>query len=346
MPQLELQAQLMSFADRMAVTLSGVWEPVEFGDTTPELRSMAHSLWLYPSVAPSGIATAPDSEAGLLDMVVMVTLLRMTIEDYWVPQVFGEQAPGAIAAYQTLEADIWGVANEALTPQQAQELHALIQRWRAANPDQHNVTYYRFSAFARKGRRSSFPDEGQPGGLLAKVSEVTRAADETLLLTERALYKADRMPIFAAAQAKQMFYDLMRTREFKQIMFDTGELPELGERFAVLAETLPLTIATEREAAIRQFMQEFAAERATTIEQIALETSRERREAIEQIFAQLAGEREDLSPQLIEVLDRAFWLVMLLLVIANVGVVRAVLTYRYLALRLFGAEGRENPKRA
>jgi hypothetical protein len=240
MPQLELQAQLMSFADRMAVTLSGVWEPVEFGDTTPELRSMAHSLWFYPSVAASGIATAPDSEAGLLDMVVMVTLLRMTIEDYWVPQVFGEQAPGAIAAYQTLEADIWGVANEALTPQQAQELHALIQRWRAANPDQHNVTYYRFSAFARKGRRSSFPDEGQPGGLLAKVSEVTRAADETLLLTERALYKADRMPIFAAAQAKQMFYDLMRTREFKQIMFDTGELPELGERFAVLAETLPL----------------------------------------------------------------------------------------------------------
>jgi len=113
MPQLELQAQLMSFADRMAVTLSGVWEPVEFGDTTPELRSTPHSLWLYPSVAPSGIATAPDSEAGLLDMVVMVTLLRMTIEDYWVLQVFGEQAPGAMAAYQTLEADIWGVANEA-----------------------------------------------------------------------------------------------------------------------------------------------------------------------------------------------------------------------------------------
>jgi uncharacterized membrane protein YraQ (UPF0718 family) len=44
-------------------------------------------------------------------------------------------------------------------------------------------------------------------------------------------------------------------------------------------------------------------------------------------------------------LDRAFWLVMLLLVIANVGVVRAVLTNRYLALRLFGVEGRENPKR-
>jgi hypothetical protein len=142
-----------------------------------------------------------------------------------------------------------------------------------------------------------------------------------------------------------MFYDLMRASEIKQVMFDAGELPELGERFAVLAETLPLTIATEREAAIRQFMQEFAAERATTIEQIALETSRERREAIEQIFAQLAGEREDLSPQLIEVLDRAFWLVMLLLVIANVGVVRAVLTNRYLALRLFGVEGRENPKR-
>ena len=148
------------------------------------------------------------------------------------------------------------------------------------------------------------------------------------------------MPIFATAQAKQVMYDMLRTAEFKQVISGTGGLSELGERYAVLADTLPHTIATEREAAIRQFMQEFGAERAAAIEQIALETSKERQEAIEQIFDELTEEREDLSPQLMQVLDRAFWLVLLLLLIAQVGVVVAVLTYRYLALKLFGPEGR------
>ena len=64
MTQLELQAQLMSFADRFLITLAGVWDPVEFGDTTPELRSLAHARWLYPSVAASGIAAAPDPKLG------------------------------------------------------------------------------------------------------------------------------------------------------------------------------------------------------------------------------------------------------------------------------------------
>ena len=340
MTQLELQAQLMSFADRLTITLADVWDPIEFGDTTPELRSTAHGRWLYPSVAASGIAAGPDPEAGLLDMVVLATLLRMTVEDYWVPQVFGEQALGAVAAYQALEADIWGLANEVLTPEQAQELHELIQDWRAANPNRYTVSHYRFSEFTRKGRRSSFPEEGQPGGLLAKVGEVTRTADETLLLAERAIYKADRMPIFATAQVKQVMYDMMGTAEFRQVMSTTDGLSELGERYAVLAEMLPSTIATEREAAIHQFMLEFGAERAAAVEQIALETSKERQQAIEQLFDALAEERKDLSPQLMEVLDRAFWLALLLLLIAHVGVVIAVLTYRYLALKLFGPQGR------
>ena len=130
---------------------------------------------------------------------MLLSLFRMTVEDYWVPHVFGEQAPGAIAAYQALEADIWVIANEVLTPEQGQELHELIHEWRAANPNQYTVSHYRFSEFKRKGRRSSFPDERQPGGLFAKVSEVTRTADETLLLAERAMYKAGRLPIFATA---------------------------------------------------------------------------------------------------------------------------------------------------
>ena len=98
-------------------------------------------------------------------------------------------------------------------------------------------------------------------------------------------------------------YDMMRTAEFKQVISSAGGLSEIGERYTALAETLPHTIATEREFAIRQFMQEFGAERVAAIKQIALETSKERQEAIEQIFAELAEERENLSPQLMEVLD-------------------------------------------
>lgn len=59
-------------------------------------------------------------------MMVLVTLTRITWEEYWQPKVYGDSAQMLIKTLRQLEENIWTLAARVLTPEQSKQLRALI----------------------------------------------------------------------------------------------------------------------------------------------------------------------------------------------------------------------------
>jgi glycosyltransferase involved in cell wall biosynthesis len=73
------------------------------------------------------IATGPKPMANVLDMVVLVTLGRMTCEDYWVPH-YGKPAEALLSVSRELEAEAWDLAGRVLTRLQSSHRRR-VERW-------------------------------------------------------------------------------------------------------------------------------------------------------------------------------------------------------------------------
>src|SRR5579863_117134 len=104
-----LEAEVMRFGDELTAMMAQAAD--EFGDQvgTPEARAL--SLRLKAGAANNSmiIASGPNPTANLLDMVVLVTLWRTTLEDYWVPR-YGPPAQAMLGVSRRREEEIWSVA--------------------------------------------------------------------------------------------------------------------------------------------------------------------------------------------------------------------------------------------
>ena len=161
MTRAQLRHEIMRFASDAAWKVGGAYFALESESQTPKAR---HALALALSFGRSAleVAIAPDPEVNLLDMVVMVTLMRMVAETYWVPQVFGDRGQGVLKALRRSEVKIWSIASEVLTLEEQQELRDAIQEWRKRNPDQIYVEYVRFGDFAIPGSHSRLVSADRP----------------------------------------------------------------------------------------------------------------------------------------------------------------------------------------
>lgn len=257
MTRAQLRHEIMRFASGAAWKVGGAYFALESESQTPKAR---HALALGFGRSALEVAIAPDPEVNLLDMVVMVTLLRMVAETYWVPQVFGDRGQGVLKALRRSEAKIWSIASEVLTLEEQQELRDAIQEWRKRNPDQIYVEYVRFGDFADFLGESAIEKAQQSGGFFG-ISEATRSVDEALLLAERALFYLQRVPGIARFSAKLVVYDLIEQPQIKQLLSDTNALAHTMDQTTKLMEELPKQIAQEREATIDHLMDRVAAER-------------------------------------------------------------------------------------
>jgi len=71
------------------------------------------------------IATGANTYANLLDMVILASLNRMNVEDYWIPEFYGESAKPYLLASQDVEKEIWRIAATMLKKEQISELRVL-----------------------------------------------------------------------------------------------------------------------------------------------------------------------------------------------------------------------------
>jgi len=253
MTQEELQAAVISYADRFIATVGQAAFKFEKELPTPEARLNASARKVYSLSAVTEIAAGPNPGAALLDLVVTSTLNRIVWENYWRPQVFGMPATIIVDAFKKMENDAWHLASQVLTPQQLEELKDLILDWYAANPGQVAVDYIRFSDFGDLGKKPYLKEIQKPGGLLAPIQEATQAADEIRMTSERAMFLLSKMQIIAGFQVEMIYKQLVMQPEVVNVLDNITKFRETGERFGTLFEKLPEEIAGEREALMKAF---------------------------------------------------------------------------------------------
>jgi len=251
--QAELQQDLQRFVTQFSERITQTLEPLTKAPDSP-LYECALKRWLLYSTAALDIAGGPLPELNLLDMIVFMVLIRNTFERHWLPNVMGEDGRAVLDALNCSVDEIWRLAAKLINEQQAHNLRATIEAWEQEHPEQLRVEGVRFSEFstlAADSRESRFAS-----GILANVHAATRTADQAVLLGERFMFMAPRVPFIVRLHVRlatlQMISDCAaKLGQTENLLQHAHELrPMLGEVDALVGRLTTLArTATETSGA-------------------------------------------------------------------------------------------------
>jgi hypothetical protein len=249
--ELELQDLVMRMVDSYIAVVTQVSREMELTLESPLERHLLHSLKYNATRAAFDIAVSARPDEALLDLLVLVTLQRSAVERYWNPRVFQERGDVLLVMLRQLEDSCWRKSARALSPQQQQDLRALIESKVADSPEIHNVAQIRFSDFYHLQDESA---AARATGLLSEINEASRAVDEAVLFGERAMWYSSRLPILLGYQVEKTVYDLLGQQDIRALLTDFTQYSDASDRVAVALEDLPEMIERERAATIDHFM--------------------------------------------------------------------------------------------
>ena len=256
----ELQSQLLRFADNYidAINLAS-------GDVSDQTDKPAERRTLLRRrIAITNdvlvIATVANTYANLLDMVILVSLNRMSVADFWLPQRYGESAKTLLLASQEAEKEIRRIAASALQPEQVKELRTAIQTWHDQHPDvrsPRDIGALGFASDIAKMNRGSRP--GITSSVfnllaidpLAGLDPATRELANTRLFAERGMFLARHMPNLISWEAELLIVQTAEMPQMEKLLTSTAQLSESAGRFSLTAERLPGLISTEREQVVQ-----------------------------------------------------------------------------------------------
>ena len=244
-----LSAEVGRFADEYTVLVAQAADDFAEKVKTAEARSIALSWKAGVASTTMIIATGPNPTANLLDMVVLVTLQRITFEEYWVPR-FGKPAEGVLAVSRELETDIWELAGRILTKQQEDELRELIREWREKHPEQVYITV-RFRDFAELSSVADPKSNSKIGSLFslsfldpfAGLDPTTRELAQSRFFAERALYVLERMPKLLRWQSELLVAQTIATPEVQQLVTNSTQFSQSASQLANSIEKFPDQLA-------------------------------------------------------------------------------------------------------
>lgn len=206
--QAELQQDIQRFSTKFTARVLEALAPLQ-SSPHPEVREASMRQMLLYSASVLDIATEPQPELGLLDMIVFVTLSRRIVDIYWAPKVFGEKGGELLQAMAQSEAEVWQLGDKILDKKRREDLAALIRDWQVSNPNQHHVEGVRFHTFSKVAGQLAEEREKRTSGLLSSLKSATAAADQTVLLAERALFLAHRVPFLLRLQARVGMHEIV-----------------------------------------------------------------------------------------------------------------------------------------
>ena len=265
MKRQELEARIMRFGDRYAARMTLEADRIMVKATTPEIRSFATGWKLACQSAVVDIAIGPNAVENMLDMIVLTSLTRQEVETYWVPEFLGEElGQGLLKAARQLEEDAWEGSKKVLTPEQQNDLRAVIHQWNEQHPDQHYFWGVRLAEFADQ-RAVELQRVEQTGGLLGEVSKTRETAVEIREFGERLMYYMQRAPNLTRLQAEFGMREMFQSPEVAQTLDNTSRITRSTERYADVLEKLP----ADMQAVITHMFDELEQEREAAIVQIA-----------------------------------------------------------------------------
>jgi hypothetical protein len=297
MTEAQLQSQVMSFADRFAVIMTQAFE--DFMRNAPNRKALnyAQDDMTYSVASAFTIAAAPNPQVALLDMAVLATLGKMIYEEHWRVK-WGEPTESIIRGFRRMEADIWRIVGQVLTPEQQNDLGGMIQDWRRSYPDQYVFHYLRFSDFAATRQKSTLVKAVKSGGLFGSVKKATQQVEETRLLAERAMYLGTRLPLLTGDFMNVWISRWLTNPEMERILANMDQVSGSAERLSKEMEKLPDRFADERNITIKLVMDRVKMLRENIVSDVMDRVTIERKAAIEQLMDQLANERKSLMRDL------------------------------------------------
>jgi hypothetical protein len=282
----QVQSQVMREADLYATLVAEASDEFRTRVATVQARDAAQQWKLMQASAAYINATEGHPVLGAVDMVVLATLSRFVVEDYWVGERFGEAARPLLDTHRRLETNAWMTVQSILTPGQQDELRALIRQYRATYPHVRYVGAIRIQDLTGAiGKLPAEVDPGsQPGSLLgllninplAGLDPTTQAIQQTRLLAQRMMYYAQRASMLLSWQAELTVFQLSAQPETRQVLSNLNEVSQSTKAFAQTAEGLTNLVNAQREAAINQVFDRLGAERTNLLAELQGEETKVR----------------------------------------------------------------------
>ncbi len=295
MTEVELQSELMSYADRFASIISNAFEDYDALKPEPQARQVLLGDLVYSISSVYTIAAEPNPQVGLLDMVAVTTLGRLIYEDN-MRRKYGKSTEILAAGFRQLEKDIWSVSAKVLASEQREELRQLILLWRKNNPEKVVYNYLRFSDFAAQRRNSTLVKKVQGGGLFKTVKQVTQQVEETRMLAERGIFLGTRLPLLTGNFAEVWMSQLLGSPETNKILTDIHTFSTVSERLAIVAEQMPNKVMKDvskiQKQTVNQVMKEIDEWSEKTLNDVFARVAIERGAFIGQFMDRLIGEQK------------------------------------------------------
>jgi hypothetical protein len=256
----ELQSLLLRFADNYidAINLGSRGLRQENGQPPERLTMLRRRITVTNDVL--GIATGANAYANLLDMAILVSLNRLNVNYFWIPQRYGESAKPLLTASEEAENEIWRIAATTLPPEQIKELRNAIQSWHEQHPDGRSPRDVGSLGFAAEvARMNRSPKTGITSSVfnlltidpLAGLDPATRELANTRLFAERGLFLARHMPTLIRWETELLVIQTAEMPQIEKLLSSTAQLSQSADRFSLTAERLPGVISTEREQIVQ-----------------------------------------------------------------------------------------------
>jgi hypothetical protein len=305
-----LQRDVMNFADRFAGSMADAYDQIAAARTSsPAVQGAALERKIGNVSAAYVNATEFNPMVGLIEMMVMVTLLRDASQEPWFSEAVGAaEAAKVVSVLKEQEEDIWGIGARYLSQSQLAELRGAIEGWRKNHPDQRYVSSVRLADFpeAKSPRTASAKGPTSVFSLLfldplAGLDPTTREVIRSREAAERMFFYAQRMPVLLSWQSEALsrrVLDLPRAQQIGSGAARFGDFADSARMIANALEKFPKTLADERQRTVDVLAQKMSEQRAAAVKQAQQALAVERDAALKQSSEVMAAQRDAAIKQL------------------------------------------------
>jgi hypothetical protein len=248
------------FTDTFMTRVAAPYGQIIAKAKSPEERAWALESRLGQASAALSDATGPNPAVNLLDAVVLVTLKRRSIEEYWIPNLLHDDGKDLLNAYRVSEKEIWDLAARTFTDEQITELRELIAKWARENPSRYSTGFVKFSDFSVHGPMDSAHPQNLPSSLLgllyidplASLDPVTQEAHGFRMLAERLVFIAMRAPILMNLQIEDVTNRVLSSPDIQRLISSSEQYARVGDRFNDIVAKYPIDISKITKTSIDQ----------------------------------------------------------------------------------------------
>lgn len=250
----ELQSKLIRFADHLLYAVTTNMRNIERDGQKIGKRELVRRRINYTNQV-LAITTGSNAFANLMDMVVLVSLTRMRVENYWSKESRSADVSVILKVFRQFEAEVRRISASVLSPEQQQELDSSLANWLQKNPklrmtpdmtDLDFVSEIRdFSRVRRNGASTSVFNLLMIDPL-SGLDPAAKELAETRLMAERALFLSRHLPELIRWQTEYLSMNVAELPQSAQLLETTSKLSDSAAQISGVAQKLPELIAQER----------------------------------------------------------------------------------------------------